>query len=57
MPERDEVARHIRERAERLRKIAGTQTAISPELMRMAREMDEEADRLEAAYARDHQKA
>jgi hypothetical protein len=56
MPERSELAQRIRDRAERLRKIAGTETAISPDLMRMAREMDEEADRLEAAYARDKQK-
>jgi predicted phage gp36 major capsid-like protein len=55
MTERIEAARHIRERAERLRKIASTATAISPELMRMAREMDEEADQLEAAYLRDKQ--
>ena len=53
MPDRSEAAQRIRERAERLRKIASTETAISPELMRMAREMDEEAERLDAAYNRD----
>jgi hypothetical protein len=55
MPERSEVAQRIRERAERLREIASTQTPFSPELMRMAHEMDEEAERLELAYTRDRQ--
>jgi hypothetical protein len=49
MPERSELARWIRERADRLREIASTQTPFSPELMRMARETDEEANRLDAA--------
>jgi hypothetical protein len=49
MVDRSDGIKLIRESAERLRRIASeNQTAVSPELMRMARELDQHADKLEA---------
>ena len=43
------IAQMMREHAERMRRIASIETQLSPQLMRLARELDAEADKLEAA--------
>ena len=51
MPERIEAAILMRASAERLRRIASTQTAASHELLRIATELEEKARKLEESAA------
>ncbi|HWE72754.1 MAG TPA: hypothetical protein VG328_06305 [Stellaceae bacterium] len=53
MSERVESALHLHAMAERLRNIASAKTALSPGLERMARDLEDEARKLEAAARRD----
>jgi len=48
-----EVARVLRESAEQLRRIAGLQNFLAPQLLKIARELEERADQLEVAGAKE----
>jgi hypothetical protein len=49
MSDRAEAACFMRESAKDLRVIASLQSFLEPKLLKMARELDERADRLESA--------
>lgn len=51
--ERVDAAMALRAQAERLRQIASNESRLSPELTRMAHDLDDQARKLEAAAIRD----
>ena len=49
MPDRIEIARELRQHAEKLRQIASSQPHLSAQLMGIARGIDKEAQEIEAS--------
>jgi hypothetical protein len=53
MSDRGEAARVMRESVEQLRRIASLQNFLAPQLTKIARDLEEQADHLEKAEAKE----